>query len=95
MVLPLLALLIFSGMFTERFTRRNIILAFLAGIIIGGSFYVTASVFLLLITVQLVLEIARLQQFSVRKFRNEIVVIVAAVISISFSYSPWRTKAKY
>jgi hypothetical protein len=92
-ILPLLALLIFSGMFTERFTRRNIILAFLAGIIIGGSFYVTASVFLLLLTVHLVLEIARTQQFSVRKFRNEIVVIVAAVISISFSYfSPGARK---
>ena len=92
-ILPLLALLIFSGMFTERFTRRNIILAFLAGIIIGGSFYVTASVFLLLLTVHLVLEIARTEQFSVRKFRNEIVVIVATVISISFSYfSPGARK---
>ena len=92
-ILPLLALLIFSGMFTERFARRNIILAFLAGIIIGGSFYVTASVFLLLLTVHLVLEIARTDQFSVRKFRNVVVVIVATVISISFSYfSPGARK---
>ena len=92
-ILPLLALLIFSGMFTERFTRRNIILAFLAGIIIGGSFYVTASVFLLLLTVHLVLEISRSEQFSVRKFRNVVVVIVATVISISFSYfSPGAKK---
>jgi hypothetical protein len=92
-ILPLLALLIFSGMFTERFTRRNIILAFLAGIIIGGSFYVTASVFLLLLTVHLILEITRTEQFSVRKFRKEVVVIVATVISISFSYfSPGARK---
>ena len=85
-ILPLLALLIYSGMFTERFANRNVILAFIAGIIIGGSFYVISSVFILLLVVHLVLDFSRTQPISFRKYRNEIVVIAAAVISISFSY---------
>jgi hypothetical protein len=92
-ILPLLALLIYSCMFTERFKSRNVALAFLAGIIVGGSFYVTSAVFLLLLIVQLILEIARTEQISIRKFRNEIIVIVAAIISISLSYfSPGAQK---
>jgi hypothetical protein len=85
-ILPLLALLIYSGMFTERFANRNVILAFIAGIIIGGSFYVISSVFILLLVVHLVLDFSRTQPISFRKYRNEIVVIAAAVMSISFSY---------
>jgi len=85
-ILPLLALLIYSGMFTERFANRNVILAFIAGITIGGSFYVISSVFILLLVVHLVIDFSRTQPISFRKYRNEIVVIVAAVMSISFSY---------
>lgn len=85
-ILPLLALLIYSGMFTERFASRNVILAFFAGITIGGSFYVISSVFILLLVVHLVIDLSRTQPISFRKYRNEIVVIVAAAISISFSY---------
>jgi len=39
-----------------------------------------------LLVVHLVLDFSRTQPISFRKYRNEIVVIVSAVISISFSY---------
>jgi hypothetical protein len=85
-ILPLLALLIYSGMFTVRFAKRNVFVALILGIVVGGSFYVTSSVFILLLAVQLVLELSRSRPFTILKFRNEIVVIVGAAASISYSY---------
>jgi hypothetical protein len=60
--------------------------ALILGIVVGGSFYVTSSVFILLLAVQLVLELSRSRPFTILKFRNEIVVIVGATASISYSY---------
>ena len=92
-LLPFVVFLIYTKLFTPEFSNINIFWAFVAGLVVGGSFYVLSSVFILLIFVQLVAHFFQNQNAKIRQFRNESIVVAAAIISISISYfSPGARK---
>ena len=85
-VLPCIALLIYSKMFTNSFQNWNLLLVALLGFVIGGSFYVLGSVFIFLIMLQLFFNYVKFTDSTIRSFRNEIIVLVLALVSIASSY---------
>ena len=85
-VLPCIALLIYSKMFTKSFSTWNPLLVALLGLVIGGSFYVLSSVFILLITVQIFFSFFKHSDLTFRNFKNEIIVLIGALVSLAASY---------
>ena len=85
-LLPCIALLIYSKMFTQSFKSLNLLLVALLGFVIGGSFYVLGSVFIFLIMLQLFFSYVKFTDSTIRSFRNEIIVLVLALVSIASSY---------
>jgi hypothetical protein len=85
-VLPCVALLIYSKMFTNFFSSWNLLLVALLGFVIGGSFYVLSSVFIFLIMLQLFFSYLKYADSTIRSFRNEIIVLISALLSLASSY---------
>ena len=85
-ILPCLALLIYSKMFTKEFYSWNPIVVAIFGLIIGGSFYVLSSVFIFLILSQLVFNYFKDEESTIWGFKNEIIVLLFALVSLASSY---------
>lgn len=85
-VLPCIALLIYSKMFTKTFSSWHPLLVALLGLVIGGSFYVLSSVFILLIMMQILFSYFKYADLTFRSLRNEIIVLFGAVVSLAASY---------
>jgi hypothetical protein len=85
-VLPFIALLIYSKLFTGKIQTWNPLIPLLLGFIVGGSFYVLSTVFIFLIAVQIIFTYLTNVEKSVRDFKNEAFVLIAAITSISLSY---------
>jgi hypothetical protein len=85
-ILPCINLLIYSKMFTKDFSSWNPLVVAAFGIIIGGSFYVLSSVFIFLILSQLVFNYFKDEESTIWGFKNEIIVLLFAQISLASSY---------
>jgi hypothetical protein len=85
-ILPCIALLIYSKMFTKNFSSWNPIVVVVFGLIIGGSFYVLSSVFILLILSQLVFNYFKYDEATIKAFKNEVLVLIFALLSLAASY---------
>lgn len=85
-ILPCIALVIYSKMFTKNFSSWNPIVVAVFGLIIGGSFYVLSSVFILLILSQLVFNYFKYEEATIKEFKNEVLVLIFALLSLAASY---------
>jgi hypothetical protein len=85
-ILPCIALLIYSKMFSKEFNSWNPFVVAIFGLIIGGSFYVLSSVFIFLILSQLVFNYFKDEESTIWGFKNEIIVMVFAIVSLASSY---------
>lgn len=85
-ILPCIALLIYSKMFTKDFSSWNPIVVVAFGLIIGGSFYVLSAVFIFLILSQLVFNYFKYEESTIMGFKNEVLVILFALVSLAASY---------
>jgi hypothetical protein len=96
-ILPCIALLIYSKMFTKTFSSWNPLLVALLGFVIGGSFYVLSTVFILLIMLQIFFSYFKHADSTFRSFRNEMIVLVSALLSLGASYFSLgaRTRRSY
>ena len=96
-ILPCIALLIYSKMFTKTFSSWNPILVALFGLVIGGSFYVLSTVFILLIMLQIFFSYFKHADSTFRSFRNETIVLFSALLSLAASYFSLgaRTRRSY
>ena len=85
-ILPCIALLIYSKMFTKTFSSWNPLFVALLGFVIGGSFYVLSTVFILLIMMQIFFSYFKYKDLTIKGFRNEIIVLISALVSLASSY---------
>lgn len=85
-LLPIIGLLIYLKMFSNEFRKMNPLLAVFLGLIIGGSFYVLGTVFILLFTASTLFQFFGDSRVSIKAFSNEMILIISAIISISVSY---------